>query len=64
MPEKNSLRLKLVELDDKFPNIPLFQYVHNMVLPTIIITKDEEIVVEVPGYLKGLDILLNRTPKR
>ncbi|PSN53889.1 Membrane metallo-endopeptidase-like 1 [Blattella germanica] len=52
------------EMQSTFPTIPWLSYFNSILPQHVQITEEEVIVVSVPSFVKGLEKLLEQTPKR
>jgi len=53
------------DLHEYAPMVPWLEYINNILTPEILVVKDtERVIVDEPGYLKNLTLLLQKTPKR
>ncbi|XP_046397833.1 neprilysin-2-like isoform X2 [Ischnura elegans] len=52
------------ELQVKYPSIPWMEYFKEVLPPEITVSPKEVVIVNVPQYIKDLEILLSHTPKR
>merc|ERR1719184_619851 len=52
------------DLHEYAPMVPWLEYINNILTPEILVVKDtERVIVDEPGYLRNLTILLQKTPK-
>ncbi|XP_058790778.1 neprilysin-2-like [Phymastichus coffea] len=57
--------MTLQQLESRYPDIPWREYFNNTIFPlTKFITFNNQIIVQVPSFLKSLINLINNTPKR
>lgn len=52
------------EMEIRFPTIPWLTYFNRILPEHMHISEDEVIIVAVPNFIKGLEKLLQQTPKR
>ena len=53
------------DLHEYAPMVPWLEYINNILTPEILVVKDtERVIVDEPGYLRNLTVLLQKTPKR
>ncbi|XP_072930429.1 neprilysin-2 [Epargyreus clarus] len=56
--------MTISELQQKFPRIPWLLYINRLLSPHVKVDVDEIAIVNVPQYIKDLEDLLEKTPKR
>ncbi|KAK6639892.1 hypothetical protein RUM43_008167 [Polyplax serrata] len=56
--------MTISQMQNKFPSIPWLEYFNRLLPKHIQINSDEVVIVSVPTFIKQLEILLSRTPKR
>jgi hypothetical protein len=52
------------EMQSKFPTIPWLTYFNSILPEHVHISEDEVIIVAVPNFIKGMEKLVDQTPKR
>lgn len=56
--------MTIPEMQEKFPSIPWYEYFTTILPEAVNVQEDELAIVDVPSYIKGLEVLLSTTPKR
>ncbi|XP_043683237.1 neprilysin-2-like isoform X2 [Vespula pensylvanica] len=56
--------MTIKELSNNYPSIPWKEYFNTLLAPTVQVEENEVVIVSVPSYIKSLEQLLSRTPKR
>ncbi|KAJ8668512.1 hypothetical protein QAD02_010175 [Eretmocerus hayati] len=56
--------MTIKELQDKYKSIPWLEYFNTLLEPSARVTEDEIVIINVPGYISGLEKLLVEIPKR
>lgn len=57
-------KLKLKEVQAKYPTIPWVEYINILLKPFVTITAEEHVILIEPNYIKALESLLLHTPKK
>ncbi|KAJ8668212.1 hypothetical protein QAD02_009875 [Eretmocerus hayati] len=52
------------DLEKEYPSIPWLDYINTILAPSFGVTRDQSIWVLVPSYMRELEELLKKTPKR
>lgn len=56
--------MTVAELSKTFPSVPWREYFNTLLFPSVQVSKNELVIVNVPSFISDLEDLLNKTPKR